>query len=205
VICKLHFSVSNVNISLFQVLNKLIDSLDSHPVVTTCVCDFEAGIWQSIRLVLPEAHLRGCIFHFTQALWRKVQAFGLVPAYNEQGPVYRYIRRMMALPFLPAEQIRPAFDKLATMTEDATMLIFVNYIEATWMRSTVWPVANWSCFLVPIRTNNDCEGWHRRLNQRAERRQMQLYVLAPLLHQEAQLVGLAMVAVCHCVVSRYRI
>ena len=42
-----------------------------------------------------------------------------------------------------------------------------------------------------IRTNNDIEGWHNRMNQRASfRRQLQFYLLVKLLHSEAMPVEL---------------
>ena len=42
-----------------------------------------------------------------------------------------------------------------------------------------------------IRTNNDIEGWHNRMNQRASfRRQLQFYLLKKLLHSEAMPVEL---------------
>ena len=53
------------------------------------------------------------------------------------------------------------------------------------MDSSVWPVSGWSVFQASTRTNNDVEGWHRRLNGRANRGQLQLYMLVPLLHREA--------------------
>ena len=42
-----------------------------------------------------------------------------------------------------------------------------------------------------IRTNNDIEGWHNRLNRRASgRTQIPLYLLVKLLHSEAVLTSL---------------
>ena len=41
-----------------------------------------------------------------------------------------------------------------------------------------------------ISTNNDVEGWHRRLNERAKNGQANLYVLIALLHGEGQLVSI---------------
>ena len=37
--------------------------------------------------------------------------------------------------------------------------------------------------------NNDVEGWHNRLNHRSRRGQLDIYQLAPLLHQEAEFVS----------------
>jgi len=40
----------------------------------------------------------------------------------------------------------------------------------------------------PIRTNNDLEGWHYRLNAKARKNSLPLYVLLKLLHCEAAVV-----------------
>ena len=54
-----------------------------------------------------------------------------------------------------------------------------------------------------VRTNNDVEGWHRRLNKRAVGGQVPLYVLVPLLHSEAKLVSIQMKLVSEGKLSRY--
>ena len=43
----------------------------------TVVLDFEAALWKAMRKVFPQAGLRGCYFHFTQAVWRKIQLHGI--------------------------------------------------------------------------------------------------------------------------------
>jgi len=45
--------------------------------VETFIVDFEAGMWQGLRDVIEEPQIRGCAFHFGQALFRKVQELGL--------------------------------------------------------------------------------------------------------------------------------
>ena len=39
-----------------------------------------------------------------------------------------------------------------------------------------------------MRTNNEVEGWHNRLNHRSLQGQLDIYQLAPLLHKEADFV-----------------
>ncbi|GFS03935.1 hypothetical protein ElyMa_002900500 [Elysia marginata] len=56
------------------------------------------------------------------------------------------------------------------------------------MESSVWDPASWSSFYRAIRTNNDVEGWHRRLNRKAGRGQLNRYLLMRLLATEAALV-----------------
>jgi len=38
----------------------------------TFVVDFEAGLWKAIRHVFPEASVKGCVFHFSQALYKHI-------------------------------------------------------------------------------------------------------------------------------------
>ena len=54
-----------------------------------------------------------------------------------------------------------------------------------------------------IRTNNDIEGWHNRMNQRASsRHQLQFYLLVKLLHREAILVELQVELVSQAKLTR---
>jgi hypothetical protein len=39
--------------------------------------DFEMAMLRALKDVFPAAQIRGCFFHFTQCLWRKVQELGL--------------------------------------------------------------------------------------------------------------------------------
>jgi len=57
------------------------------------------------------------------------------------------------------------------------------------MDSTTWPPSSWSVYLLPIRTNNDVEGWHYCLNNKAQHGRLNLYQLIHLLHDETSLVA----------------
>ena len=46
--------------------------------------------WQAIKDEFPTVEIRGCVFHLTQAIWRKVQNCGLVATYNTKGKVITY-------------------------------------------------------------------------------------------------------------------
>ena len=125
-----------------------------------------------------------------QAVWRKVQDLGLRTAYVEHSAVYKFIRRVLALPFLPAEHIAPAVYEMRKLTTHTQLIQLLDYIEATWLLSSVWvwDVAAWSIFGRAIRTNNDVEGWHHRMNSRAGHCKLNLYTLLQFLHEEAKLV-----------------
>ncbi|CAG2200753.1 unnamed protein product [Mytilus edulis] len=63
------------------------------------VADFEQGAWKAIRKEFPTSTIKGCAFHFGQAVWCKTQELGLKTTYTSRGAEYRYIRSLMALPF----------------------------------------------------------------------------------------------------------
>ena len=110
----------------------------------------------------------------------------------EKDNVHEYIRRLLALPCLPAEQIPTTFAKMCEKDVSQPLRQLLDYIDTNWMKSSVWSPANWSVFLRATRTNNHVEGWHRRLNTKACRGNIQFYILVPMLHEEASLVKLQM-------------
>ena len=63
---------------------------------------------------------------------------------------------------------------------------------------------SWSDLAQSVRTNNDVEGWHMRINTGARRGQVQLYLLIKLLHQEAKLVSLQLHLVSQNKLIRYQ-
>ena len=162
------------------------------PVLRSHVADFEASFWKAVKLpgIFAENQLRGGLFHWTQAVWRKVQALGMSVAYNNDAEVHSFIRRIMALPFLPHEKIHQMFQQLQQEALGTTTYdVLLDYVEATWLRSSIWSVAEWSVFFQTTRTNNDVEGWHNRLNHSARHAQLNIYHLISLLHDEARLVN----------------
>lgn len=65
---------------------KAIKNLLPEEIRLQCVvADFESALW-----------LHGCLFHWTQAVWRKVQEIGLGTAYKNDDAVHKYIKKIMA-------------------------------------------------------------------------------------------------------------
>ena len=88
-----------------------------------------------------------------------VQHYGLVVSYRENEAVHKYIRQLMALPFLPAAHIQETFENLRPRAERLPQLVsLVDYIERQWLRNPVFSISEWSVFRHTIRTNNDVEG-----------------------------------------------
>ena len=56
--------------------------------------------------------MNGCWSHFTKRIWAKVQEFGITPGFHENIEITRFIKQLMAIPFLPASLISPTFTLL---------------------------------------------------------------------------------------------
>ena len=58
----------------------------------------------------------------------------------------------------------------------------MDYIDNT------WKPASWMVYCQSVRTNNDVEGWYHRINKKAQKPNLQMYILIILLHKEARLI-----------------
>ena len=75
-------------------------------VVREMVTDYETAIINAAENTFPGISIYGCYFHFTKAIWRKVQQLGLSVQYRQIADVRNFIRRVMALGFLPINIVR---------------------------------------------------------------------------------------------------
>jgi hypothetical protein len=71
------------------------------------------------------------------------------------------------------------------------------------MTSTVWTVPTWSVFNQSIRTNNDVEGWHHKLNRKACKGNLQFYLLITLMFSEAKRLATQMKMIYEGKLKRY--
>ena len=129
-------------------------------------------------------------------------------AYNKKDTVYTYLRHMMALPFLPSEHIPDTFNRLkekATNQDNQAIQDVLNYVYRTWINNNVFSVEYWYVFMTSIRTNNDVEGWHYRLNYRmAARGPVPFYSLLTELYSEAADIPLQLKMVTEGKLQRYQ-
>lgn len=58
-----------------------MDHLPREPSVKTFMVDFEAGLWKALRKVFPRESITGCAFHWSKAVFAKVQNLGLQVGY----------------------------------------------------------------------------------------------------------------------------
>ena len=134
--------------------------------------DFELAAIDAIGTVFPESRVKGCTFHFRQALMRHAADEGLRTAYVNQDPpeVRNWIREIMGMTLLPVVFIPHAWEYLRSppFVDDgglySKMMAFSAYFDRTWMNGS-FSTQLWSHYdNIGPRTTNLAEGWHNQLN-----------------------------------------
>jgi len=82
------------------------------------------------------------------------------------------------------------YDNRAVFT--SMTFLFCQALQKPLPRVRVRVTSTWSVFMQPVRTNNDCEGWHIRLNNKANRAGLNVYQLIKLLHRESMCVDIGL-------------
>lgn len=172
------------------IFSRLQELLGGAIQVEEMVLDFELSLWKSIQRSFPSCGLQGCAFHWCQSVWRRVQAVGLQSSYTQVAGVHQLCRQFLGLPFIPAAHIRPVFEKLQERATTPKLQELADYIETTWIESAMWTPERWSVFGQSVRTNNDVEGWHHRLNAKARKGNLPFYSLLQLLFEETKIINI---------------
>ena len=138
----------------------------------TFLVDYEQAAIKALRQVFPQSRIRGCSFHFRQAVYRSVQHEGLKAQYeDETSPVRRWIRQLLAMSALPEFAVSLAWSWLSSppsvdpLTDVKTRRL-AEYFESTWIQGD-FPPTLWTHFdnLGP-RTTNVAEGFHNGMHSR---------------------------------------
>ncbi len=78
-------------------------------------------------------------------------------------------------------------------------------MEETWIKDDArYPRAQWSVFNKAIRTNNDTEGWHTRLNTDADKIKIPMYRLINTLSEEQETADMEIKLVSAGKLKRYQ-
>ncbi len=133
--------------------------------------DFELAVhnaWNRMRPNRPH-QTRGCLFHFTQCIWRKMQHLGLQQPYNNDMAFQSWARMLLALPLLPTYEVENVFQLIQTNAPIVFPAVFdlLAYMRNYWINddSATFPIPVWNHFAnCGPRTTNHLEGWHRKFN-----------------------------------------
>jgi hypothetical protein len=169
VFCLLNGKTTGHYRQLFQHIKREIRRLTGHRFQPRqVVMDFEQSIVTAVETELPRSRISGCYFHFTQSLWRHVQASGLASDYRTNEKLKKLMRKIMAIGFLPVLVVRNNFTNLRTHRRTNRLVgrfpaldEWLDYVETTYIsRNAVFGTTVWNVYdrNVDTRTNNHLEG-----------------------------------------------
>lgn len=144
--------------------------------------DFELANLNALRGSFDGISIRGCLFHFTQNIFKNAVNRGLrIPFFDLEDPNIRnQVRYLMALPFIPLEDLMETYDMLEADFEDERVLDLAEYFEVTYLRGRPargrrratpprYPPPTWNVYQSVLnrqaRTNNKVESFHSRFQR----------------------------------------
>lgn len=164
--------------------------------------DFEMAIINAVRVKLPMASHRGCLFHLGQIIYRNVQAKGLQRIYSSDGEFSLQVGQLVALAFLPPDDIPAAFD-LVKDNFDRRGRELIKWFERYYVaghrvgrarRSPQFPPSMWSVAELMDgglpRSQNNLEAWHRRFGSLAHNKHLGVIKCIELFREEEHSVSI---------------
>ena len=95
--------------------------------------DFEKAAMTSFEHTWPTSMAKGCFFHLTQSLWRKVQAVGLQSQYSYDEEFANRIRQIAALAFAAPHEVSALFAQVAAQLPSPETDDMIQYFERTYV------------------------------------------------------------------------
>ena len=85
-----------------------------------CVLDFEMAAWNSLRENFPGITIHGCLFHYSQAIYRRVGFLGLISLYKQDDSYVRdIVRKLFTIPLLPHRRMVEVFNSMLATAESS--------------------------------------------------------------------------------------
>ena len=158
---------------VLQALKNLKTPLQPETIMT----DFELASLSSFASAFPESRQRGCFFHFSQCLWRRIQEVpDILQNYSTIPDFALNLKQIAALAFIPPEDVPANYDRLMDTgffnDNDNLLQPLMAYVENTWIggvdrrkkrREPMFAITLWNCYesvLTDLNKTNNCEGFN---------------------------------------------
>ena len=162
--------------NIYRTMWRMIKELCPTACPSHMIVDFEKAAINAFMEYFPDTAIKGCFFHLSQNIWRKVQEFGLQSRYQQDSVFALKIRMLPALAFATPTDIPELFTELF-MEPPPEAYELASYFESTYIGRhiagsivipSMFPIEMWNNHNlvhhgIP-RTTNAVEAWHRGFN-----------------------------------------
>jgi hypothetical protein len=100
------------------------------------ICDFEKGLINSIVNVFPNTEINGCLFHFGQSVWKRIQHSGLTSLYRSNKSFKIGVKMMILCAFIPPSDVRKSYFMIKNWMIDnisEKVDVFFEYFEQNYV------------------------------------------------------------------------
>ncbi|RNA33573.1 hypothetical protein BpHYR1_012155 [Brachionus plicatilis] len=100
--------------------------------------DFERAFINACESTFESSLIYGCFFHFKQAVWRKIQEFGLCVPYEKLIEYRKILKVPQVLAFVPPNDVNVLFNKIKASLDKnleyySNVVKLFEYLEETWI------------------------------------------------------------------------
>ena len=185
VYCLLPGKSEEVYAKLFSIIAEAMGNLQLQPQLARATADFEIAMIKALKGHFPTVSVKGCFYHFAQAVWRKVQGLGLQEEYKTNPDLTKTVSKMLSLSLCPVRYVRIAWQAiLADAPQVQNIDALCDYFSNTWLNGN-FPLPSWNHYSTNgPRTNNHVEGWHNKLNSAAGKAHPNVFELVELFRNE---------------------
>lgn len=166
--------------TMFRLIKSQIPNWNPNRIVI----DFERAVIKSIQIVLPKTEIKGCYFHFTQALVKRAKKLKL----TKNRYQLKHLALCLALPLLPENLIDDAY---LYIMEDCpggnNITKFNDYLVQTWLEGGKFTPSIWNVYGQKNRTTNAVESWHATLNRFIPNKKVNMPQILHILKRDALL------------------
>lgn len=97
--------------------------------------DYEVGIMNAAKVVFPEIDIRGCLFHYSQNLWKKAKRLGLTNKAQKKEVAY-----YVSIAYLPLHYFPEAVMTIKNISmNDERITLFHDYFVQQWLKPNIMP------------------------------------------------------------------